>query len=102
MVVELRKFFIKGFIIGSSGSFCYFEETAVDGMFNLQISHIQKFAWPFFRHIILSDNVRCLHLKKLRLVKKSVFFKMWLVPVCPRKTFPAPSVNFVSRNLEQY
>jgi hypothetical protein len=93
VVVELQNFFIKGLAIGSSGSWCYVTETAVDEMFNLQISHIQKFAWPFCRHIIVSDNVRCSHIKKLRRAKNIVFFKMWFVSTCHRKTFPAPSVN---------
>jgi hypothetical protein len=85
VAVELREIFMKGLIVGFSGSFCYVKETAVDGMFSLQISHIQKFAWPFFRHIILSDKVRCSHIKELRRAKKSMFFKLWIFSFIPKK-----------------
>ena len=76
-LLSFGNFFIKGLIIGSSGSFCYVMETVVDGMFDLLISHIQKFAWPFYKYIILSDIVRCSHIKKkkkLRRAKNSVLF----------------------------
>ena len=96
VVVGLQNFFYKGFdhrlqriVLLRQGN-------------SLQISHTQKFAWPFYRHIILFDNVRCSHAKKLRLAKNSVFFNLWRFSVCPRITFPAPSVNLVSRNLEQH
>jgi hypothetical protein len=62
MVNELRNFFVIGLIIGFT-PFCYVKETAVDGMFNLQISHIQKFVYRS-KHVILSDIVGCSHIKK--------------------------------------
>jgi hypothetical protein len=75
----------------------------VDGMFSLHISHIQKFAWPFFGHVILFDKVRCSHIKKKNFdLRRTACSLSCGSSVCPRITFPAPPVNLVSRNLEQH
>ena len=94
VVAELRIFFYKGFYHRLQRIVCYVKETAVDGMFSLQISHIQKFAWPFFGHVILFDKVRCSHIKKkFRLAKNSVFFELWLFCV-PKDSISSTSCKF--------